>query len=264
MGDTAVVDFEVFVDGVLIDGGTGKQHPIVLGSGAFIPGFEGQVVGMSAGDERTFELVFPIEYHAKHLAGRPASFHVTLQAVQEREIAPLDDAFAQALGKFDTLKALRESFREGMLEEKQQRTKEDERAKFLDALVEVSTVELPRVLIDEELVRMLHEFEYQISSMGLEFDAYLEGIKKTKEQLFTEWEPQAKKRVTAALALDEVAHEAELEPSHEEVEAEMNKTLQYYRNTQGAEKNIDMEKLFHHAKERLQNEMTFDYLENLK
>ena len=111
---------------------------------------------------------------------------------------------------------------------------------------------------------MLHEFEYQISSMGMEFDAYLEGIKKTKEQLFTEWEPQAKKRVTAALALDEVAREAELDPSHEEVEAEMNKTLQYYRNTKGAGKDIDMEKLFHHAKERLQNEMTFEYLENLK
>ena len=123
LGDTAVVDFEVFVGGVLIEGGAGKQHSIVLGSGAFIPGFEGNVVGMVVGEEKTFELVFPTEYHAKHLAGKPASFHVTLQAVQEREIAPLDDAFAQSLGKFETIDALRASFREGMLEEKKQKTK---------------------------------------------------------------------------------------------------------------------------------------------
>jgi trigger factor len=262
-GDTAVVDFEVLRDGVRIEGGLGKQHPLVLGSGAFIPGFEEQVVGMQAGEEKSFELTFPEKYHAKHLAGNPATFKVKLTAVQEKDVPMIDDAFAQSLGKFTTLAELQQNFREGMLEEKKQQANEERRASILDVLVEASTVELPKVLTDEELVRMLREFEYQIQNMGMELEAYLTGLNKTKEDLFKEWEPQAKKRVTAALALAEVAKEQEIEPAQEEVESEMNKTLQYFRSINKAEKDVDMTMLFHHAKERLQNEKVFDFLEAL-
>jgi len=263
-GDTAIVDFEVLRDGVRIEGGLGKQHPLVLGSGAFIPGFEEAVIGMQAGEEKSIELKFPEKYHAAHLAGKPADFKVKLTAVQEKDIPLIDDAFAQSLGKFTTLAELRENFRSGMIEEKKQQTNEERRAKALDALVEASSVELPKILIDEELVRMLREFEYQIQQMGMEFEVYLEGIDKKKEDLFKEWEPQAKKRVIASLALIEVAKEQEIEPASEEVEAEMNKTLQYFRSINKTEKDLDMSMLFHHAKERLQNERVFAYLEEVK
>lgn len=263
MGDTAVLDFQVFRDGVPIENGSSKQHPIVLGSGAFIPGFEEKIVGLKAGEETSFELTFPEKYHAKELAGKLATFQVKLQAVQERDIPELDDAFAQSLGKFQTIGEVRDNFRTGMLEEKQHQTKEERRTEIVDTLVEASSVEIPQVLVDEELVKMLQEFEQQVQAFGMDFETYLSGIDKTKEQLFTDWEPQAKKRVTAALALETVAQEMEIDPMSEEIEMEMNKILQRYREVKDIEKKLDMNRLYQHARGQLRNEKTFEYLENL-
>lgn len=262
-GDVAVLDFRVLRDGVPIENGTSKQHPIVLGSGAFIPGFEEQILDMRAGEEKSFNLTFPETYHAKDLAGRAATFEVALTAVQERELPALDDEFARSVGKFQSLDELRDSFRKGMAEEKKSQSAEEHRSKILDALVEVSETDLPKVLVDEELVKMLHEFEYQIQNLGMEFETYLQGIGKNKESLYADWEPQARKRVTAALALEEVAKEQEIEPASDEVEMEMNKMLQYYRNVQDIEKKLDMTRLYQHAQGKLRNDATFAYLEKL-
>lgn len=262
-GDTAVLDFRVLRDGVPIENGTSKQHPIILGSGAFIPGFEEQVVGMRAGEEKSFELSFPEKYHAKELAGQSATFEVRLTAVQERDVPALDDAFAQSVGKFQTIGELRESFRSGMLEEKRSQAAEEHRTKILDVLTEAVQAELPKILVDEELVKMQQEFEQQVQGLGMEFETYLNGIGKDKETLYAEWEPQARKRVLAALALEEVAKEQEIEPASDEIEMEMNKMLQYYRNVKDIEKKLDMTRLYQHARGQLRNKSTFEYLEKL-
>lgn len=259
-GDNVEVDFQVMIGGVPIEGGTSKKHPIVLGSGAFIPGFEEAVEGMEAGQEKDFELTFPSEYHAKDLAGKPATFHVKVGLVQEREIPAIDDAFAQSLGKFKDIAELRENFKTGMLEEKKQQTQEAHRTKIVDALVEAAEAELPEVLIHEELHKMIHEFEAQIQGMGMDFQEYLKSIKKTEKELHDEWEPQAEKRLLASLALEEVARDKEIEAAQEEIEAEMNKTMQYYRNVKDMEKNIDLERLYSYVKGKLQNEKVFEAL----
>lgn len=263
VGDSVLVDFTVQQDGVLIEGGKGENHPLVLGSNAFIPGFEEAVVGMKENEEKSFTLTFPKEYHAKHLAGRPAEFSVKVRAVQEREIPAIDDAFAQSLGRFETLEQVKENIKKGMLEEKKAKQKEERRAAILDALVDRSEIDFPQILVDEESHRMVHEFERQVAQMGMSFEDFLTQSKKTEEEMRKEWEPQAKKRIAANMLLIKVAEEEGIDIDTDEVEAEMNKALQYYKNIKDAEKNIDMARLYAAVRGQLLNEKTFEFLEKL-
>ncbi len=263
MEDSVLVDFTVKQNGVIIEGGKSENHPLVLGKGVFIPGFEEQLVGMKADEEKSFELTFPAEYHAKHLAGRPATFEVKLRTVQEHEIPVIDDTFAVSLGKFETLDQVKENLGKGMLEEKKEQSKSGHRTDILDALVAVATIDYPQILVDQELLRMMHDFERQLQSMGLTLDGYLEQMKKTKEALEAEWLPQAKKRLAANLIVEFLAEDESIMVSTAEVEAEMNKALQYYKNIKDAEKNIDMERLYAAVSGQLRNDKVMAWLETL-
>jgi len=261
--DTVKVDFTVTVDGVIIDGGKSKDHALVLGSGTFIPGFEEQVVGMEVGGEKSFELTFPATYHAKHLAGKPAHFSVTLKSVEERRIAPIDDTFAKTLGKFETLIELKANMEKGMLEEKKRSAKEERRGAILDALIATALMEYPAVLVDEEAKRMLQQFRSQVESMGFEWEKYLAETKKVEGELVTEWEPQAKKRVAAELILQKLAVEESIDVDTEAVEAEMNKVFQYYKNVKNVEESIDMGKLYTSVRGQMVNEKVLVWLESI-
>ncbi|MFC1609020.1 trigger factor [Patescibacteria group bacterium] len=262
-GDTVEIDFDVLQDNVPIENGSSKNHNLVLGSGSFIPGFEEHVIGTKAGDEKEFELSFPEKYHAEHLAGKPATFKVKINAVQEKKLPKIDDEFAKSLGKFDDLKALKETVKKGMGEEKAQKAKEKKRADIVEAIVELTEVEIPEMLLGEEINKMFFEFENQIQGMGMQLDQYLEQIKKTRDDLKKDWAPQAEKRIKAALALEKIAKDDEINVDSSEVEEKMNETMQMYKNVKDAEKNIDMAKLYNHTKGMLQNEKVFEMLEKL-
>lgn len=262
-GDSVKVDFTVKQDGVVIEGGQATDHGIVLGSKTFIPGFEEQVIGMKVGEEKTFTLEFPKEYHAKHLAGRPAEFTVKLKTVEERQLPVIDDAFVKTLGKFETLAQLKASLEKGMRAEKEQARKEAWRGAILDALVEGTTLDYPAVLVAEELERMVRQFEGQVAMMGFKWQTYLEQAKKTEAELRTEWTPQAKKRIAAELILQKLAAQQEIEVTSEAIEAEMNKIFQHYKSQEQVEKNIDMGRLYTSVRGRLVNEKTLEYLEKM-
>ncbi len=262
-GDTLEIDFDVLVDGVPIEGGSAKDHAIVLGSGTFIPGFEEQLIGMKAGEDKKFELPFPKEYHAKHLAGRDATFSVEVKAVKVEQKPELTDAFAVTVGNFKTIEELRKNIEEGIAEEKKMKAKESHRSALLDALVAKTNIEFPDVLLQDEIHRMLAEFRSQVSMMGLDFADYLKHSKKTEEDLAKDWEPQARKRLSASLILEKIAQDEGIEAESEAVEEEMNRALQYYRSTKDAEQKIDMEQLYRSAQGRLRNEAVFTMLESL-
>lgn len=262
-GDNVLLDFEVKRDNVPIENGSSKNHPLILGRGVFIPGFEEQVIGMKAGEIKDFELTFPKDYHDKGLAGNPAQFTVTVNEVQERKSPELSDEFARSLGKFKDLADMRKSVAEGMEEEKKHEIKEKHRAELIDALIESLQAELPEVLIHEELHKMINEFDMQLQGMSMTFDQYLKQIGKTIDELEKEWEPQSIKRIKAALALEEVAKEKEIEIKSEEVEAEMNKTLAQYKKIKDVEKNIDLGKLYNYIKGMMQNEKVLEMLEKI-
>ena len=263
MGDSVLVDFTVKQEGVVIEGGKSENHPLVLGKGVFIPGFEEELVGMKEHDEKSFELTFPSEYHAKHLAGRPATFEVKMRSVQEREVPLLDDAFAKSLGKFETLAEVKENLKKGMFEEKKEQMKNEHRTEILDALVDKATIDFPELLVKQELLRMTQDFEAQLTQMGLTLDAYLEQMKKTKEALEAEWLPQAKRRLSANLVIEFLAEDEAITVDTPEVEAEMNKALQYYKNVKDIEKNIDMERLYAAVSGQLKNEKVLAWLESI-
>lgn len=262
-GDSVEIDFDVLQEGVPIENGSSKKHNLILGSNTFIPGFEEELIGSKAGDKKEFELSFPKEYHATHLAGKPCTFKVKVNLVQETEVPKIDDEFAKSLGKFETLKDLKDIIEKGMKDEKEARMAEEKRSAIVEELIKKIEVEIPKVLLDGELHKMIHEFEGQIQSMGMNLDQYLEQMKKNREDLEKEWIPQAEKRIKSALALEEIAAAEKIEIPAEEIEAEMNKTLAMYKNIKDAQKNIDMARLYNFTKGTLQNQKVFEMLEKL-
>ncbi|HOW60602.1 MAG TPA: trigger factor [Candidatus Moranbacteria bacterium] len=262
-GDNVILDFQIKKEGVPIENGSSKNHPLILGRGVFIPGFEEQIVGMKVGETKDFELNFPKDYHEKNLAGSPAQFTVTVNEVQERKYPELSDEFAKSLGKFKDLADMRKSVAEGMKEEKQHELKNKHRAEIIDILIEFAEVDLPNLLVHEELHKMINEFDMQLQGMGMSFDQYLQQIGKKIEELEHEWEPQAIKRVKAALALEEIIKEKEIKVASEEIEAEMNKTLAQYKKIKDVEKNIDLGKLYNYIKGMMQNEKVLEMLEKI-
>jgi len=261
--DSVEIDFSVTVDGKVIEGGESKKHPLVVGKGVFIPGFEENLIGMTAGEEKEFELSFSQDYHKKDLAGKAAIFKVMVGLVQERQTPEIDDDFAKSLGSFDSLEALKKNIKEGITHEKEQKLGEEKRTQYLDKIVENIEVELPEVMIKEEVKKMLLEFEQQTQSMGMNLDQYLAQLKKEKKDLEKDWEPQAEKRVKSALALREIVKMEEIKIEAAEIESEMNKTVQYYKNVKDFEKNVDMERLYSYTKGVLENEEVFKMLEKI-
>jgi len=263
-GDMVEVDFTVSKDHVPIEGGTSKKHPVVLGKGAFIPGFEEHLIGMEAGEEKTFELSFPKEYHAKHLAGQPAEFRVKALLVQERDIPAIDDVFAKSLGSFESVEALRTNVHDGMLEEKKMKGREAHRIAILEAAVAGVEAEFPEELVENELDRMVREFENQVGMMGMSFDDFLMQTKKSVDDLRKEWCSQAVKRILSGVALETIAGEEEITVEQTEIEEDMNKALAYFKSQKQAEEKIDLQALYSASQTRLRNEKVFERLEALQ
>ncbi len=262
-GDQVEVDFQVLVGGVPIENGTSKNHPVVIGRGVFIPGFEEKLVGTKAQEEKEFELTFPEEYHKKELAGKKATFKVKVNNIQERQVPEVNDDFAKSLGKFENLGTLEKSIKEGMKKEKETRQKEEKRSKYIDEILSETKVEIPEALLKEELEKMMGEFEYQIQSMGMQVDDYLKKMGKTREEVEKGWREQAGKRVRSSLAMKRLVKDREIKVPSEEVEREMNKTLQYYKGVADFEKNIDMKRLYDYSRGLLENEKLLQDLEKI-
>jgi trigger factor len=262
-GDQVEMDFNVLQNDVPIENGSGKKHPLILGKGVFIPGFEEAVVGMKAGEKKEFELDFPSDYHNKNLAGKPATFKVELLNVQERILPEVDDEFAKSLGKFEGLDDLKNKIREGFAEEKNHKLLEEKRGRIMESIAVTMDVEIPDTLIKAETEKMIKDFEAQISQWGMNADEYLSKMGKTRSELEESWKEQAEKRIKNALVLEQLAKDEKVEVKSEQIEEEMNKTLQYYHNVKDVEKKLDMDQLYRYIKGTLINEEVFKMLEKI-
>jgi trigger factor len=262
-GDAVKVDFHVSIGGVPIEGGTAKDHAIVLGSNVFIPGFEEAIVGMKASEEKTFSLSFPSEYHDAGVAGKKAEFVVTMKLVEERQIPELDDAFAVALGNFKDLVDLRGKISEGIAEEEKMKTKELHRSEISDMVLKYVDIEMPESLLDEEARRMLHMFEHRVSSMGMTFDQYLAQIKKTRDEMLAEFRTPAEKSAKLNLAFGDIAEGEEMQADTEEIEKRMSRVLAQFGTPEEAKKKIDMAKLYEMVRGEVLHEKVWEMLEKL-
>ncbi len=228
-GDTATIDFEGFKDGVAFDGGKGEKFDLKLGSGSFIPGFEEQVVGMSAGEEKDINVTFPENYHASELAGAPVVFKVKVHEVKETVIPEKDDEFVKDVSEFDTMEELRADIEKRMLEEKQ---KGIDRA-FENAAVEKAvanmTAEIPESMIDEEVDREMERMDYELRAQGASVEAYAQMMGGSVDTIKKSLRPGAINVVKTNVMLDAVVDAEKIEVSAEECEEEYAKLAEAYQ-----------------------------------
>lgn len=227
-GDTAVIDFEGFVDGVAFEGGKGENHPLEIGSHSFIDTFEDQLVGKNAGDEVEVNVTFPEKYQAADLAGKPAMFKVKIHEVKCKELPELNDEFAQDVSEFDTLAEYKESLKKNLEEKKvneAKRTKEDE---AVQKIIDKSKMDLPEAMIDTQCETMVEEFAQRIAQSGLSMDQYLQFSGLTIDGLKEQVRPEAISRIQGSLVLEQIAKEENIEVTDEDVNAEIEKMAANY------------------------------------
>ncbi len=264
-GDQVEVDFQVLQNNVPIENGTAKKHSLVLGENKFIPGFEDQLVGAKAGEEKEFELKFPENYHATHLAGKPATFKVKVNLVQERQVAEINDEFACGIGKFKSLAELKQNIKEGLEHEKKHQQDDQWKKELMDAVVDEADFEVPETLIEKELETMMAELMQEVTQIGLAKEKYLEQIKKTEQELKDEWRKvTAPRRIKAALILRDLSEKNKLQPDSDEIEKQVNQTLQYYSSLGQTSDKIDVQRLYEMTKGTLSNEKAISYLMDLE
>ena len=228
VGDTAVIDFEGFVDGVAFEGGKGENHPLVIGSHTFIDNFEDQLVGKNAGDEVEVNVTFPEQYQAADLAGKPATFKVKINEIKAKELPELDDEFAQDVSEFDTLAEYKESLKKNLEEKKEneaKRTKEDE---AVQKIIDKSKMDIPEAMIDTQCETMIEEFAQRIAQSGLSMDQYLQFSGLTVDGLKEQVRPEALSRIQASLVLEQIAKDENIEVSDDDVNAEIEKMAASY------------------------------------
>jgi trigger factor len=236
--DRVEIDFEVRVGGVKIEGGESKNHPLVIGEGKFIPGFEDKLIGMKKDDVKEFDPQFPQDYK-KDLAGKVASFKVTMDLVQKVEKPEINDEFAKGLGLKD-LAELRSNIRKNMEHEEEHRAEHELEHKLMDQIVADMKVDMPQVLVDAEVNSMIAEFKGNLSQAGIEFDEYMKNANATVEGLQEEWKPLAEKKLKEHLAVREIALREKIEVSEEEITEKVEETLKYYPNAEEIRGKIDM------------------------
>ncbi len=227
-GDTVVIDFEGFQDGVAFDGGKAEGHSLELGSGQFIPGFEDQIIGKNIGDEFDVNVTFPEEYGAENLAGKPAVFKVKLHEIKLRELPAADDEFAKDVSEFDTLKELKADLKKKALERKKKAAEEAVENILVQQIVDGIKGEIPEAMFTNRLNQSVEEFGYRLQSQGMNLDLYLQYTGSTIEQFRDTFRPQAEMQVKYRLALEKIVELEGIKADEEAVEAEYAKLAESY------------------------------------
>ncbi|TQR16144.1 trigger factor [Psychrobacillus soli] len=223
-GDTAVIDFEGFVDEVAFEGGAGTDYPLEIGSNSFIPGFEEQLVGVKTGDSKDVEVTFPEEYHAAELAGKQAIFKVTVKEVKGKELPELNDDFAKEVdAEVEGIDALRAKLKETTAEEKKQLSAQTLRDNLVEAAAANATIDIPEAMIESETDRMLQEFGQRLEQQGMNLDLYYQFSGQDEAALRTQMAEDANSRVKVSLTLEAIAEKEGLESTEEDVNAELEK-----------------------------------------
>ncbi len=259
-GDTVVIDFDVKVDGVSIEGGQAQKSRLSLGSGQFIPGFEDGVAGMKKGEKKIVDAKFPEDYFKKDLAGKAAKADVTLHDVYEIELPEMNDELAKELN-FESLEKLHEEIRSNIMKELQEEADRDFEVAAIQEVVKNSTIDpIPDQLIDEEVEKMFNELKYDIINKGMQFEDYLTHMQKTEEDLKADFREKAVERIQAALVLRELAVAEKLEITKADVDADIEETRKVYE--QYPEMMTQFENPAYRARveNMLMNKKVFDFL----
>ncbi len=230
MGDTANIDFEGFDNGVPFDGGKGDNFDLKLGSGQFVPGFEEQIVGMNAGEEKDIDITFPENYHAE-LAGKAVVFHVKLNKVTATTLPELDDEFAKDVSEFDTLEALKNDIRAKALENAQKQIDSAFEQSCVEKAAENCTVDMPSALIEAELDNQMERFAYQLQMSGYSMEQYAKMMGGDVSTMRNAFRPAAEKQAKINVTLEKIAEVESIEITEEDITAELEALAKQYELT---------------------------------
>ena len=228
-GDMTVIDFEGFVDGTPFEGGKGTDYPLTIGSGAFIPGFEEQLIGAEIGKETEVNVSFPEDYHAKDLAGKPAVFKCTVKEIKVKELPELDDDFAQDVSDFDTLEEYKADVRKKIEERKAASAKAKKEDAVIEKIIEGAKMEIPDAMVKTQAEQGVDEFAQRLQMQGMSIEQYLQYMGGSIDAMVEQYKPQALKRIQSRLVLEAVVAAENLEVSDEELEAEYSRMAEQYK-----------------------------------
>ncbi|MBC1970095.1 trigger factor [Listeria marthii] len=228
-GDTVILDFEGFKDGVAFEGGQAENHSLELGSGQFIPGFEEKLVGLKAGDEADIELTFPEEYHAEDLAGQAVVFKVKLHEIKTKEVPTLDDELAKDIDEeVETLDELKEKISKRLQEAKEESVAQAKQEEVIAKAVENAEVDIPHAMVHHEADHLMNHFAQDLQAQGLTPELYYQFTGQTEEAMHAQMEKDAEKRVKMNLVLEAIAEAENIEPTEEAIDEEISTLAEKY------------------------------------
>ena len=257
-GDIATIDFEGFTDGVPFEGGKAEGHELEIGSGAFIPGFEEQLVNMKINEEKEIKVTFPKEYFSKDLAGKEATFKVKLHEIKKKELPKLDDEFAKDVSEFDTLEELKADIKNKMEKDNEQKAKYETEESAIKAVCDNVKIDIPSGMVDMEVDHMIQDISQRLSYQGLKLDQYLKMIGKTEEEVRKEYEPQAIEAIKSRLTLEAIRKAEKIEASEEEIKEKLEEMAKNYGKK--VEEIQDNEDLKNYIKEGIESEKAIDFI----
>ena len=250
--DITVIDFEGSVDGVPFEGGKSDNYELTIGSNTFIPGFEDQIIGMKIEEEKDIKVKFPEEYHAADLAGKDAVFKVKLHEIKEKELPKIDDDFAKDVSEFDTLKELKNSIKEKLEKENEQRAKTEVEEAAIEQVSQKTKIDIPSGMIETETDNILRDLETRLSYQGMTLEQYLSFMQKTKDEVKKEYADQAEKTVKTRLVLEAIVKEENIEADQVKVEEKIEEMAKAYGRK--AEELKNNEQLVNYIKDTLKTE----------
>lgn len=228
-GDTAVIDFEGFQDGVAFEGGKGENYELVIGSHSFIDTFEDQLVGKMTGEELEVNVTFPEQYQAENLAGKPAMFKVKINEIKYKELPELDDDFASDVSDYETMAEYRDSVKASVLEKKEADALAAKKNALVETAVANATMDVAQAAIDDEAEQMVNEFAQRLSQQGMSFEQYTQYTGQTAEKMAEEAKPEAEKRIRTTAVLEAVAAAEGLTATDADVDAEFEEMAKMYQ-----------------------------------
>lgn len=258
-GDTAVIDFEGFKDGVAFEGGKAEQYPLELGSGSFIPGFEDQLVGASAGEEKDVNVTFPEDYGAAELAGAPVVFKVKVHEVKESQTPALDDEFAKDVSEFETLDELKADLEKKLRTRREESAQKDFENAVLTKLIETTEMEIPETMVEYEADRIIEDYENRMQGAGFTFDQYLQMMGTNRAEFRENAKVAALRQIQGDLIFAAVAEAEKLEPTEEEIAAEYQHLAdQYDMDVEVVKNAVPQEEIVHQLKGNMASKLVYD------
>ncbi len=258
--DKLVIDMDMLLDKVPVDGGQAKDYQVYLSEDHYVPGFNEHVKGLKKGDEKEFSLDFPPEHYQKMLAGKKVDFKVKVKEVYERQLPELSDDMAKKLGQ-DSVEKLKELIRNNMKEEAEQKAEQSMEVEILDKMIEKTTFDpIPNVIVDAEKQKMFYELKRDLERNGVSIEDYLRDIKKKEDELFNDFQVQAEKRAKAALLSRQIAKEQKIEISKEEIDEEIKMMEGVYKDNPEVLENLKRAEVRESIATTLQNKKVMTWL----